>query len=253
VLAQQRSTATGDIPPAVTRGRPPLFVAAALVAVVAVASLSASAQARPRLAARHHAGSERGCGAQFSGGPIVLANRQAGIILRKGNYEGCWFASRSRAVTLGTPYGPVPGDGLLQAQQLTLNGTMAAFFEASGNQQGSGYGITVVDLKRRRTIGTFATGQPSPTQSQLANFYGEGLDGVGPTTGLVVSPTGSVAWLVHDNQAPDPPTYQVWKADRGSAATMLAAGNDIDPSSLALGASTLHWAQGGASHASTLG
>lgn len=76
---------------------------------------------------------------------------------------------------------------------------------------------------------------------------------MGPTTGLVVSPTGSVAWIVHDNQVPDPPTYQVWKANRGSAATMLAAGNDIDPSSLALGASTLYWAQGGASHASSLG
>lgn len=142
MLAQQRSTATGDIPPAVTRG--PLFLTAALVAVVAVASLSGSAQAQRRPAARHHPSRDRPCRTQFNGGPIILANRQAGIILRKGNYEGCWFASRSRAVTLGTPYGPVPGDGLLQAQQLTLNGTMAALFEASGNQQGSGYGITVV-------------------------------------------------------------------------------------------------------------
>ncbi len=230
-----------------TKGRRRLL---ATTALLALASLSGSAQAQRRPAARHHPSRDRPCRTQFNGGPIVLANRQAGIILRDGNYEGCWFASRRRAVTLGTPYGPVPGDGLLQVQQLTLNGTMAATFVASGNQQGSSYAVFVVDLKRRRTIGAFATGQPSPTQTQAAGT--EGLDGVGPTTGLVVSPTGSVAWIVHDNQAPDPPTYQVWKADRGSAKTMLAAGNDIDPSSLALGGTRVYWSQGGAAHASSL-
>ncbi len=220
----------------------------ATAALIAVASLSGSAQARTRPATRHHASSQRPCRTQFNGGPIVLANRQAGIILRKGNYEGCWFAGRRRAVTLGPAFMNI--DGFIQVQELALNGTMAATFEESGyGDLVSSFGIRVVDLKRRRKIGAFATGQLTPTQAQSY----KGVVGVGPTTGLVVSSSGSVAWIVHDILDPDPPTYQVWKADRGAAATMLAAGNDIDPSSLALGGTTLYWAQGGASHASTLG
>jgi len=125
----------------------------------------------------------------------------------------------------------------------------------AGEFTGEGYyGISVLSLRTGRVVRQLDTGVPSATQTAAAGAGPSStqLSGVGPTTTVVLKPDAAVAWIVHDILAPDPPTYQVWKADAGGAPTMLATANDIDPASLALAGSTLYWSQGGAAHAATL-
>ncbi len=217
----------------------------------AILSMSGSAPAAKRAPKKHTR--SVGCRVAFRLGKTVLADAQAGVFALQGDYLGCWFPSPRVAVVLGPSNNSnVSGQGGFRLNDFAVNGSTAAYFSLSENGLGDAYQVVVVDLRQRRFLARFPTGQLS--QSQLAPLPAMGVSviGVGPTTGVVVTASGGVAWIVHDTQAPDAPTYQVWKANRGSAPTMLAAGNDIDPSSLALGGATLYWSQGGSAHSSSL-
>jgi len=184
----------------------------------------------------------------------VLANSRAEIFTAPGpfskarEYYGCATGSRLR-VDLG-----VVNDAQIDfsgSRQVRLVGTIAAL-ETSGSAHASGssFDILVYDVKRRRLLRRLPTGTPTPTQTK--NAYPETLEGVGDTTALVLQPDGAVAWIVHDTAAPDPPTYQVIKANAGQPPTVLATGTDIDPTSLALGGTVLYWEQNNSPHSAQL-
>jgi len=182
-------------------------------------------------------------------GRPVTANDQARLYIHDFGYEACIYGSRRT-----TFVDPVGTDSQLKSDETTfgvqLAGTLVASEQGGSGELEIGYGISVVSLRTSRVVRQLDTGVPSATQTAAAGSTH--LSGVGPTTTVVLRPDGAVAWIVHDILAPDPPSYQVWKADAGGAPTMLATANDIDPASLALAGSTVYWSEGGAAHAATL-
>jgi len=177
----------------------------------------------------------------------------ARLYIHNFGYEACIYGSRrSTFVDL------VGTDSQLKSVETTfgvqLAGTLVAAEQGGRGELSIGYGISVLSLRTGRVLRQLDTGVPSATQTAAAGAGPSStqLSGVGPTTSVVLRPDAAVAWIVHDILAPDPPTYQVWKADAGAAPTMLATGNDIGPGSLALAGSTLYWSEGGAAHAATL-
>jgi hypothetical protein len=95
--------------------------------------------------------------------------------------------------------------------------------------------VLVRDLRTGRLLRREPTGSsPNPAFEERV--------GVGWTTGLVVKSNGSVAWIALAEKAEG--SYQVHAADT-TGTRLLASGEGIDPSSLALAGSTLYWTQAG--------
>lgn len=218
---------------------------------VAFGGLAADAFGASRRHVRHRARRAPEC--RDRPGRPVTANDQARLYIHNFGYEACIYGSRR-----STFVDPVGTDSQLKSVETTfgvqLAGTLVAAEQGGRGELSIGYGISVLSLRTGRVIRQLDTGVPSATQTAAAGAGPSStqLSGVGPTTTVVLRPNGAVAWIVHDILAPDPPTYQVWKADAGGAPTMLATANDIDPASLALAGSTLYWSQGGNAHAATL-
>ncbi len=70
---------------------------------------------------------------------------------------------------------------------------------------------------------------------------------VGTVEAMVLKSDGATAWILESRgQSPAHPVteYEVQAVDKNGS-RMLAAGSDIDPSSLAVAGRTLYWTQGG--------
>jgi hypothetical protein len=157
-------------------------------------------------------------------------------------YRGCVFGS-TRIVELGLAEDICSPSGCAaRARRLKLAGTLVAFEYISVNAQTSfGEGgstewlLVARDLRSGRTLHKVPTGTATP-EPGAGRFVG-----AGPTTRLALTPNGALAWIVDTRQATA--RYQVRIAE-GSGSRLLAAGSDIDPSSLVLTASRVFWVEG---------
>ncbi len=133
-------------------------------------------------------------------------------------------------------------EGYWGIARVALSGHYAAY-EVIANRLGCGFchwGVAVRDLSSGRVVREVPTG--TPTNPALEENYG-----VGPTTALLLTDSGSVAWITDAHGGEGRPSeggYQVHAAD-SHGTSLLASGPDIDPSSLALAGGTVYWMQGG--------
>lgn len=120
-----------------------------------------------------------------------------------------------------------------------LAGSMVALERfKSGPEEGLWY-VEVWDLRDGRLLTRAPTGIPPVVEREYA--------GVGPVVGMVLRSDGGVAWIARDlwrSLVGMPSYYDVYAAE-GPSVRQLAAGTDIDPSSLALAGATLYWVQDG--------
>jgi hypothetical protein len=120
--------------------------------------------------------------------------------------------------------------------------------------------VIVRDLRTGRVLYDVPTGTPPKPK--------EGSVGVGRIVAIVLKSDGSVAWIANDTErsaTAKAPYFDVYATDK-SGTLLLAAGTDIDPSSLALSVGATHlgyypdaiagdavyWTQGGQSFSTTL-
>jgi hypothetical protein len=138
-------------------------------------------------------------------------------------------------------------------RNVSLAGTVVAFedYEMNEGLCGFQFHVTVEDLRTGVVLRHEPVGRPAVPESGA-----ECETGIGHTTAIVVKADGAVAWILepqvwavegHLVEA----GYQVDAAD-AAGRRVLAAGLDVDPSSLALGGTTLYWTQRGQPHAATL-
>jgi hypothetical protein len=136
------------------------------------------------------------------------------------------------------PYGPGTGDGV---RHISVNGSLVAYEVSEfGKTDWARWLVIVHDLRTGRVLHEVPTGTPlTPNPDPMSV-------GLGPAVAIVVKGDGAVAWIVRDREETKggPGYYQVHAVDK-TGSRVLAAGTDIDPSSLALAGSTLYWTQGG--------
>jgi hypothetical protein len=223
------------------------LILAASALAVALALCSPALAARMPAAARRCAKGQSRLVAADARAQVYIAQKpiygeQHHLLERVPVYRGCVFGS-TRTVELGlaedicSPSGCAP-----RARRLTLAGTLVAFEYISVSAQSSfGEGgntewlLVARDLRSGRTLHKVPTGTATP-EPGAGRFVG-----AGPTTGLALTPNGALAWIVNTRQAAA--RYQVRIAE-GSGSRLLAAGSDIDPSSLVLTASRVFWVEG---------
>jgi hypothetical protein len=141
---------------------------------------------------------------------------------------GCSYAHK-RSYFLGRvpPLGGGPGNnGGVEIEALA--GPVVAYWEA-----GSPGDIEVRDLVNGRV---------------LRQISAPGTENIGPVSGMVVKSDGAVAWI-SEPLAGGP--CEVHAVDKNGS-RLLASSTEVDPSSLALGGSTLYWTQDGKPMSSSL-
>ena len=155
---------------------------------------------------------------------------------------------------LGDASGPQQGMDDWGDRNFRLAGTFVAFERFDTGQDTAQWRVRVVDLRSGRVAVSAPTGAaPSDTGLWLANGFGT-IVGAGPTTALVVTPAGGVAWIVDDQfyldpvtgrQLPSPERYrEIGKAD-ASGAAVLDAGTAVDPTILVVSGGLLKWVDNG--------
>jgi hypothetical protein len=177
----------------------------------------------------------------------VYARRGAAVTpggrRRPGTVYGC-ARGGARAYRLG----PAPtGDAGFAAgvAHVTLAGSKAAYelhCEVFGDplrvcvalgapQSPSSHLVMVRDLRSGRLVHRVAVSAPSA---------GEGVQVGVAARSIAVKADGSVAWIADTTRSP---RYEVHEADR-SGTRVVALGSDIDPASLRVRGSAIHWRQG---------
>lgn len=159
-------------------------------------------------------------------------------------YLGCLRSGR-RAYEVG---GPGVGSSSVVAgtRHMVLAGQIVAWEQWSsigmGEPKEKEWRVFVRDLRSGRVLQKLATGATTVPE----------WTGVGPTTQIVVSASGAVAWIarVEDEQGHQH-GYEVHAADKAGA-RLLASGTSIEPDSLALAGRTLYWTQEGKPSAAAL-
>ncbi len=188
---------------------------------------------------------------------VIAADRQAEVykapFVRELPYIhgifGCAFRT-GRTYKLGEAPepdygGPGGASGVLNE---TLNGTVVAYTESVYSGFGGGSDVVIVrDLRDGRVLHEVPTGTQAPTSVPSAPEPPQ--VGIGPVAALVVKADAAVAWIVATGRVNG--TYQVHAIDE-TGSRVLASGADIDPSSLALAASTLYWMQSGTAFSAKL-
>ncbi len=131
-------------------------------------------------------------------------------------------------------------------RNVVLVGALVAYEDYSLTEglEGFRFGVTVKDLRTGRTLRHEPTGKRKVSGEPELEF------GFGHTTAIVLNEDGAVAWIV-EVPADEGGGFQVHAA-AFAGSTVLASGPEIDPSSLALGGSTLYWMQGGQPRTATL-
>jgi hypothetical protein len=209
-------------------------IASALVLLFGVTSLSD--------ATAHHQPSQK---CPLTRAHAIAADSQAQLFLREASSNlsepfeaeyvyGCAYGHR-HVYRLGFPYEEsATGSGGIRREVLT--GTVVAY-ESSSSEGANGEGrstsiVVVRDLRSGRVL------HEVPTVTQT----GPKVVGSGEAVALLIKSDGAVAWL--NRAARQNGTYQVHALDK-SGNRLVAGGPEIDPSSLALGGSTLYWTQAG--------
>jgi len=122
---------------------------------------------------------------------------------------------------------------------------MVAFESFNSEPEEGEWYVVVRDLRTGRRVLHVPTGTPLAPERYFV--------GVGPVVGMVVKADGGVAWMAEELERSRPPedaegpavSYLDVYAAEGSVTRLLAAGTDIDPSSLALAGSTVYWIEAG--------
>jgi hypothetical protein len=182
---------------------------------------------------------------------ILAANRQALVYetsesnTRLPTVYGCAYGHRG-AYLLGEPVPSVAtSEGIGGIRLETLSGAMVAYqYAVAGREQSARWTIFVQSLSNGRVIHRLPTGVATHPEPEFG--------GIGPTAAIAVKSSGAVAWIVESHYEPASPKndyvgsseYTVEAAD-STGNRLLASGQGIDPSSLALAGSTLYWTQGG--------
>jgi hypothetical protein len=247
IVQTSRRTATFEQPRSLMsmRAITATVICTALVLVVVPVGASGSVRRPPPSCAPRHT-------------HVVVADRQAvvyrGPRIDEGTPEpedpefyGC-VRPHGRSYLLGIPpsYGSPSGSG--GTRTYTLGGPVVAFEEFNTTNLVSYYRyeeeIVVRDLRDGRVLHRLATGTGN---SPLERKHGD--VGIGGVTRIVVKGDGAVAWIVAvDGLASE---YQVHAVD-STGNHVLAVGPSIEPKSLRLNGSVLHWTQGGKRLSATL-
>jgi hypothetical protein len=193
--------------------------------------------------------------------PRVLASPQAAVYTLRSSsgsieYRGCTYRS-SRSFTIGERGECVP-DPCTQVKNLTLTGSLVAYSELYGVGLGASryeeeptsviWLVNVLDLRTGKIVLSAPTGVLLKPRS--------GYRGVGETTKIVLG-NGLVAWIARDIErsnasSPKAPFYDVYALD-ASGSHLLAAGTEVDPSSLALAGRLVYWSEGGKPASAVIG
>lgn len=187
----------------------------------------------------HGAASDAVCEAR--GSRTVIKTDHATIYRRAGTTFGCLF-SVGRRFKIGE-YSPADERelGIESQRRVRLAGRFVAFEDFVEAPRTLKYAVRVFDLRTGRKVRDAPTG-PTPPEADRETQFGVAV-GIGPTTGLRLRATGGVAWIARNRYVPEP-QFQVRKNDR-TGHTELAAGADIQPSSLTLSGSLLGWVEAG--------
>jgi hypothetical protein len=228
-----------------------------ICALVMMAASTASASAKPSTKAT--------CPPRHT--HVVVADRQAVVYEGPGRGEGgpqpeapeiygC-VRPHGRTYALGIPplYGSPSGSG--GTRVYTLGGPVVAFEESNTTSLFEGGETTslvsyirydeyivVRNLRDGRVLHRLATGTGnSPLERKRGDV------GIGGATRIVVKGDGAVAWIVAVTGLAS--EYQVHAVD-STGSHVLAVGPSIDPKSLRLTGSVLHWTQVGKRLSATL-
>jgi hypothetical protein len=183
--------------------------------------------------------------------PAVLADSRVQVYNIVGRNEVRRYVvcvtGRKRALVVSEA-GPCSSQACAGIIRLTLAGPMLAYEEfATGNVQekGGDFWITVQDALTGKVLHNLPTGSGPPIEA--------GSVGVGPAVSILVKSDGSAAWIAENlkESAKGKPFYEVHIVNR-SGTQLLAAGSEIDPSSLALGGNIVYWTQGGKPYSAPL-
>jgi hypothetical protein len=156
-------------------------------------------------------------------------------------YLGCLRGGRS-AYEVGAP-AEGSSSGGSATRNLTLAGEFVAWEETEtigpqGPSQEQEWLVLVRNLRTGRVLHKLPTGVSTVKE----------WTGVGPTTQIVLTSAGAVAWIARVEDEQGEHGYEVHAADN-SGTRVLATGSNIAAKSLALAGSTLYWTQGGAAMA----
>jgi hypothetical protein len=193
--------------------------------------------------------------------PRILAGSQAvvyALTTARGRkeYRGCTYRG-SRSFVIGESGECIP-DPCGGVSNLTLSGSLVAYEEVSGIGLGATryeeeptslvWRVNVLDLRTGKTVRTAPTGAPLEPRP--------GYLGVGETTKIVLG-SDLVAWIAFDIERSrasgrEVPFYDVYALD-ASGSHLLAAGTEVDPSSLALAGRRVYWSEGGKPAAAVIG
>jgi len=216
--------------------RPPatLVRLASLIGIRKVATIAAAAAVLVSLSADSavawaHTQAAAGCPRSR----ILAADASIEIYLgpnKLGDTEvfGCAYGSR-RHYLLGARL-EGSSSGTVGLTSLAVGGTYAAYgYFSTPNPETSE--VIVRNMRTGRTLHKLPTGPSAPPNI-----------GDGPTTDVVVTASGEVAWI---NQTQLRPRLDAVSVFKGAASRVLATGSEIGPTSLALAGDILYWSQGG--------
>lgn len=205
---------------------------------------------------------------------VLFADAQAQVYaVRKGplrylSIRGCSFGQR-RSFFVSACGNKESAVVCAERSKVSLVGTIVASEEAFNGEcrcsekSISEWHVVVQNVHTGEVLHEVPTGTPLKPE--------RGYVGVGPIVGLVLKSDGSVAWIAEDYERSSvlygagAPYFDVYATDRAGT-RLLAAGTNIDPSSLALSVGgtgvggsrqaiaggTLYWTQGGKSESAVL-
>jgi hypothetical protein len=171
-------------------------------------------------------------------------------------FYGC-VRPHGRSYLLGIPPSYGSPSGSAGTERYTLSGSVVAFEESNTTSLFEGGETTnlvsyirydeyivVRNLRNGRVLHRLATGTGnSPLERKRGDV------GIGGATRIVVKGDGAVAWIVAVSGLVT--EYQVHAVD-STGSHVLATGPSIEPKSLRLTGSVLHWTQGGTRLLATL-
>lgn len=176
----------------------------------------------------------------------IASSAHARVFQRDGVTYGCMYSSNRRVVLGGYEN---TSTSKVQQYEIRLAGRYVAFGESRLGKEYIGFFVRVFDLCRGKSVSFSETG---PATQRAKDMSLGNAFGIGPALSLRLRATGQVAWIARAQYRDGPPLYEVRKRE-GPRLTRLAAGNDIDPASLALRGNRLTWRQAGRQSTSRLG
>ena len=182
----------------------------------------------------------RGSARCTSGGARVLAGNDKVLVVRRprGHTLACVIAtgqSRSLGDTL-----PGEGETKITVRRFALAGSIVAFnWEYSREEVEQG--VSVLDLRGHRRVRGY---------DAVSNIAALRPGAHSTVTSIVVRADGAVGWIARNDNV-QPARFEVQRATASDVKpTLLGAGVDIEPASLAFGGTALYWLAGGLAQSS---